>query len=498
MWISSILIDWRPLDSSSQTINHYYLRHHGYNFMRFVIACLIGLICYLYSFSTGSANDSALDEYIRADDGAFTYDVVSIQRKERSSVYELKLTSQVWLAQGLVDRVLWKHWLTVVVPDKVESSTGFLFITGGSNKQDKPDQNLTDLLKIAKLTKTVVARLKQVPNQPLIFENKSGELYEDALIAYAWNKYLSTLDPNWIPRLPMAKSAVKAMDAVQDLTKSFGVKKVLVNDFVVSGASKRGWTTWVTCAVDKRVKGIIPIVIDMLNLLDSMEHHWSSYGFYAPAIGDYERGSIMNWRGSEEFNSLLKLVEPFELRNRLRMPKYILNASGDEYFLPDSWRFYFRQLEGPKYLRYVPNTDHSLKGSDALDSMISFHYSLAYDKDFPKVSWEAKPDGYFAAWSKKKPSKVTLWTAYNEKARDFRVEAVGKIWKPTLLKPDEVGKYSTKIEIPDQGWKASLIEFTYEDDEFPVPIKISTGTHIFPDFLPFDFDTGNKKQRPRF
>lgn len=35
---------------------------------------------------------------------------------------------------------------------------------------------------------------------------------------------------------------------------------------MVAGASKRGWTTWTTAAVDKRVFAAIPIVMDLLNL----------------------------------------------------------------------------------------------------------------------------------------------------------------------------------------------------------------------------------------
>ncbi len=38
-----------------------------------------------------------------------------------------------------------------------------------------------------------------------------------------------------------------------------------IEKFMVAGASKRGWTTWTTAAVDKRVIAAIPIVMDMAN-----------------------------------------------------------------------------------------------------------------------------------------------------------------------------------------------------------------------------------------
>jgi PhoPQ-activated pathogenicity-related protein len=46
----------------------------------------------------------------------------------------------------------------------------------------------------------------------------------------------------------------------------------------VAGASKRGWTTWLTPAVDKRVRAIVPIVLDILNIVPNINHHWQAYG----------------------------------------------------------------------------------------------------------------------------------------------------------------------------------------------------------------------------
>ena len=37
----------------------------------------------------------------------------------------------------------------------------------------------------------------------------------------------------------------------------------------------------------------------------------------------------------------MEIEDPYEYRQRLTMPKYIVNASGDQYFLPDNSQFYF-------------------------------------------------------------------------------------------------------------------------------------------------------------
>ena len=52
------------------------------------------------------------------------------------------------------------------------------------------------------------------------------------------------------------------------------------------------------------------------------------------------------------------------------MPKFIMNASGDQFFLPDSSQFYFDDLTGDKYLRYVPNADHWLDDTDARRELV--------------------------------------------------------------------------------------------------------------------------------
>ena len=154
---------------------------------------------------------------------------------------------------------------------------------------------------------------------------------------------------------------------------------------MVCGGSKRGWTTWTTAAVDKRVVAIVPFVIDMLNIEPSFVHHWEAYGFWAPAVGDYVQMKLMDWNGTPEYRALMKIEEPFEYRSRLTMPKFIVNATGDQFFLPDSSQFYFNDLVGPKYLRYVPNADHSLKGTDAPFTLLAYYGAVLNDTQAARV-----------------------------------------------------------------------------------------------------------------
>ena len=168
------------------------------------------------------------------------------------------------------------------------------------------------------------------------------------------------------------------------------------------------------------------------------------------------------------------------------MPKLVMNASGDQYFLPDSSQFYFDDLPGPKYLRYVPNADHSLAGSDAYLTLLSWHDAIIHHRALPTLSWKLKEDGQLTASTGTKPSSVLLWEASNPNGRDFRVETVGKIWKSSPL--SEVGTgtyvYTASTPKPATGWAAYFIELTF-DLGGPAPLKLTTPVRIVPDTLPY-------------
>jgi PhoPQ-activated pathogenicity-related protein len=328
--------------------------------------------------------------------------------------------------------------------------------------------------------------LRLVPNQPIVFTDdpQKKKRTEDDFIAYTWDKFLRTGDEKWPARLPMTKSAVRAMDAVSAFAASADGGHNKVGRFVVSGASKRGWTTWTTAAVDNRVIAIAPAVIDLLNIEPSFVRHYRAYGKWSDAVKDYEQQGIMNWMGTKEFRALMKIEEPFQYRDRLTMPKFIVNASGDQFFLPDSSEFYFDDLKGEKHVRYVPNASHSMDKTDALESLQAFYAAIVKDTPRPQIKWSFEKDGSIKVVAKDRPDSVVVWQATNPDARNFRQDTIGNAYTSAPLQPSGPNTWVARVKAPPKGWTAFFVELTFPTGG-KYPFKETSGVRVVPDTLPY-------------
>jgi PhoPQ-activated pathogenicity-related protein len=416
---------------------------------------------------------TALDKYVSTPDSTYRWELKGQTEKPEGTMFVIDLKSQTWLTPQEVDRPVWQHWLVVFKPTGVTT-----------NSAELPKGLDQRIAAIATATKSVVAELKQVPNQPLVFHGDGKPRVEDDLIGYTWDQYIKTGDSRWPARLPMTKAVVRAMDTVEALMASEVGGKLKVNEFVVAGGSKRGWTTWTTAAVDKRVIAIAPLVIDVLNLDVSMRHHFASYGFWAPAIEEYVEHRIMQRRQTPRYAELLKLEDPFAYRDRFTMPKCIVNATGDQFFCPDSSQFYFDELPGEKHLCYAPNTEHSLKESNAVETLIAFHYAIVNSVPRPEYSWKIDAQNRLTVTCKSRPKRVLLWQAHNPDARDFRVDTIGRSYQSTELMAISGGDFQVDLKAPEKGWQASFVQCEF-DVGAPVPMRLSTGVKILPETLPF-------------
>jgi len=167
------------------------------------------------------------------------------------------------------------------------------------------------------------------------------------------------------------------------------------------------------------------------------------------------------------------------------MPKLIMNSTGDQFFLPDSWKFYWNDLPGPKVLRYIPNTDHGLNDT-AYETLCTFYASVLRNKPLPRFTWNVEAPGRIRVEVRDKPRQVLVWRAVNPKARDFRLDVIGPAWHSTVLRETEPGTYVAKQATPAEGWAGFVVELVYPDPFFPKKtLRLTTGVCVVPDRLPF-------------
>ena len=395
-----------------------------------------------------------LPEYLQKAEPKFAWKLNSKSEQALGTVYDLHLVSQTW------HDITWEHDLQVFVPKKVEpGATMLLWNTGG-----KPSVENTFLgLTIAAKAKTPVAFLFGIPNQPLL-----GGKKEDGLIAETFVRCLDSKDESWPLLFPMTKSLVKAMDALEQFAKQEW--KLELKSFVVSGASKRGWTTWLTGASDARVKAIVPMVIDTLNIDAQMPHQLDCFGEYSEQIKDYTQRGLVPCPDTKEAKKLWAMVDPWRYREKLTLPKLIVNGTNDPYWALDALNLYWNDLKGDKWVLYVPNAGHGLEqqyedgNADrlrAVNALAAFVYHEAHDKTLPKLEWkhEAKDNELCVnAECKPAPAGARLWVA-EASTRDFRKAQ----WKEEKVALKD-GKLSGSVAVPKKDFRAYYAEMDFEVD----------------------------------
>ena len=456
------------------------------------------LHCLLLLITSGilccSAQATALDDYVALSDTNYTYEMTnqSFKLLPPTTGYTLRLTSQNWRSSSEVDRTVWRHWVTIIVPVGTIKNTALLYITGGDTNDLAPAVE-DDLRTLSFATGSVIVSFTAVPNQPLRFADETISRSEDEIIAYSWNKFLNGGDDFWPAQLPMVKSAIRCMDAVQDFVSSTTGKTI--NYFVVAGGSKRGWTAWLTAAVDDRVTAISPIVSDLLNMKRSFAHHWGAYGFWADALHPYSDMGIFDWFDTPDAAALLQIVDPYEYRDRLTLPKFIINAAGDDFFVSDSVQYYIHALSGETFLRHVPNTNHYLDGAldTVFNSMAPYYYAFLNNKPRPSFTWWIEPNNTIRVTTITVPKAVYLWQASNPTTRDFRLITIGTSWTSSSLTNQGGGVYVGYVPEPATGWTAFFVELVYTN-EFAQTYGVQYDYHfttemmVVPQILPFEAD----------
>jgi PhoPQ-activated pathogenicity-related protein len=378
-----------------------------------------------------------------------------------------RLTSQTWKDAA------WTHELSMVMPAEAQDTSRMvLWIDGGSGGKvprgtmTEPTDAVRILAAVANASGLPAAVVRQVPFQPMF-----GDLHEDGLIAHTFVEYTKTGDPTWPLLLPMVKSAVEAMNAAAgEAREHWGAS---VEEFIVTGASKRGWTTWLSAAVDQRVKGIVPMVIDMLSLADHVKLQVASFGRMSEELGDYTSRGIEKLLATPRGRELVQIVDPYAYRDRYTMPKVIALGTNDPYWPLEACGLYYDGLPGPRWVSYCPNAGHGLPTARVAALVAAVGRHVAGIEPLPPVDWrfDAAADGAECiVRCETKPERVTLWTAASP-SRDFRkarwssqpVAGAGPEWR-------------TPLPAPQDGFAAGLVELEFARE--PVPLVLTSGVKV--------------------
>lgn len=401
---------------------------------------------------------NALQHYLHNGDSTFHWEVRDSFESKGIKGYDLLLTSQRWR------QYTWRHQLTILTPSEIKFDGALLFITGGHNTDGEPnwtgqDNPLVQRLGVlAETNKAIVAIIRQVPNEPLF-----DSLVEDQIISYTLHQFKKEGDYSWPLLFPMVKSAVRAMDAVEEFAS--GELHHPVTRFVLSGASKRGWTTWLTGASDPRVAAIGPMVIDILNMPVNLAHQMKAYGGYSVEIQDYVNLGIVQGIRTQSGKALVAMIDPYSYRRKLSMPKMLFMGTNDPYWVIDNVKNYLPAIPGDNLLHYVPNAGHDLgDGKSAFRALGAFvGITLAKGK-YPTCAWKTKENRKGVRLTvdatKEILTGVVLWYA-DSRDEDFRNDK----WYSKDLGIRNRSEIKVYEHFPASGYRAFYLDLKYRDPD---------------------------------
>ena len=405
------------------------------------------------------------------------------------------LTSQHWSPHQLVTPADWQHEVTIYIPADALPGKALLVANNGTNSvnisgsgpQVPSDFTEAMALTVARQTRTIVIAVSNIPNQYLHYADDGVARREDSSVAHSWALFLQAPETRpFMPlHVPMMAAIVKTMDLAQQELQPWHI-----HSFIAAGASKRAWASWLATLADTRIEAIVPFVIDILGTDQVLEHTRQTYGGNWPlAFGDYQRDGITVRRKTPQFDQLLRIQDPLRYLDsphaaRLSIPKYIVNTSGDDFFVPDNAQFYVDQLPGEKALRMVPNSSHYGIRAYVEMSLITFINRLQHGVALPTVQTQrirdpASPgqDSQLLQISfSETPVRVQQWSASNPAARDFRF-ACGIRYHSTPLRAAQ--HIAVQLSAPATGWKATFVEAQFSDG-----FVVTTPVRILPQTYP--------------
>jgi PhoPQ-activated pathogenicity-related protein len=462
----------------------------------------------------------SLEEYVQTPDDAFEYKLIKTAYTFLYTTYIFEITSQKWHPgdwEWHSDEVetdgKWKHWLRIIEPrllgkytqnipffSLVKSDKALLYLLrGDAEHEDAPSGATFEEAKLALTSRSIVAEIDGIPigkvafldeqpadygtwwcdeDNPLKKDDDECELLrsEDSLQARSFDLALSTGDFSWAIMAPMTKAVVRGMDVIQQFLGELYLGRQVINDFVLTGHSKRGHIVWLTAALDDRVMGVAPVSYDLLNIGEQIVLQDASW----PARSE-EQDPNMEFDLYTRYKTaigvqLMADLDPYAYRDRLNIPGLILVGTGDPYSCSDAVNLYFDNMSKDTRIFYAPNKGHDIRELPAVvDATANFYRHIINSQSLPEFTWAGLEEGSFTVTpEQQKPVAVKLWQDTNPVNRDFRQTTDNETWTSTDIEEQANGSYTGTVLPPESGFIAFYIELIYKDTAKKASYSLAT------------------------
>lgn len=527
-----------------------------------LLVCICGLFSFGHAF-TGpeivyvdgkpvtlptNDDDPSLYKYMDIPDASFSWkaDFTPFKNDTKHQLlhYRMKLNSLQWLTEAEVTPSQWTHDVVVIRPYIPLPGKAMLWIEGCANNEDFEvecyQRDISLVADLAQSTGMMVFILFHVPNQPSVFASDpdQGKLMEDRLVSFSWNTFMTRAQnrPDWIAYFPMAKASLRCLDAGEGYSKdlvAMGMLTQPITKWYIFGMSKRGAATWFLTAYlgarqPHRIIGSAPVVFEALNfkevVLESMP---AKLGGFTHVLSPY-RASIPFLLEDQKLEALsrhIDLTTPWYHKGLTAVPKYVVSAALDEFFMLGNDRYWYDQLEN-KHRLIVPHADHIfILDIDWLYKGVAAHATaLVSGVGLPfvleTVDYKAQT---ITMCSEVKPTQSVLYSASPNPQTiprlDFRMlkpPIADNCLPPATLtdkKCISIAEWQTdpievkfvnglwcahhhQTNIPSDTWIASYIVFSFDEKSPKGNGVYTTPVMILPDHYPFVGCLTDKKNCP--
>ena len=368
--------------------------------------------------------ETALDRYVAKPDDAYRFTRVSVLEGDGYRAHVLELVSQRWRNPWEVDRTEWHHWLTIIVPAAVRHRTALLWIGGGDNDDPAPTRAVGALGAPRGLDRKRGRRSRHGPQSAALLrrlaEGRASRGRPDRLRARQVHRHRRrrVAGAPGDGEVGRARHGRGAAVPAQPRWRRGRDRRLRRRRRVEAGmdhlAGRRGRPAG--------VRAIVP----------GGHRRAQQRGDHPPPLRGLRvlLAGARRLRPARSVSRTCSGAEPCTASSRSRIPttiaiatgcasipKLLVNAAGDQFFLPDNSRFYFADLQGEKHLRYVPNAKHDLAGSDAQDTILAFYRAVLEDRPRPRFTWRTLEDETIVVTAQDRPQRGPAVAGDQSRAR---------------------------------------------------------------------------------